>query len=85
MSRSAGTPSPDNDLAAAAPPGQEAPAAPTPPPTLADARAEGRRLLERIRQNRAKLQILAIGGVALGGIVCMALATLVIVWRLINP
>lgn len=34
------------------------------------------------RHNRAKLEILAIGAVAIGGIVCMVLATFVIIWRL---
>ena len=48
-------------------------------------RVDGRRIVAWARQNRAKLEILAIGGVALGGIVCMVIATLVIVWRLANP
>jgi len=31
------------------------------------------------RQHRARIEILAIGGVAIGGIVCMALTVLVII------
>ena len=36
------------------------------------------------RLNRSRLEILAIAAVALGGIVCMCLATLLIVWRMSN-
>jgi len=55
------------------------------PSGRADARAEGRRIVAWLRQHRARLEILAIGAVALGGIVCMVLVTLLIVWRQANP
>jgi alpha/beta superfamily hydrolase len=48
-------------------------------------RTEGHQIAAWLRQNRAKLEILAIGGIALGGIVCMVVATLLIVWRMANP
>ena len=52
---------------------------------MVDARAEGDRIAAWVRQNRALLEILAIGAVALSGIVCMVLVTLLIVWRQANP
>jgi hypothetical protein len=55
------------------------------PDGATNARTEGHRIAAWIRQNRAKLEILAIGGIALGGIVCMVVATLLIVWRMANP
>jgi predicted alpha/beta-hydrolase family hydrolase len=37
---------------------------------------------ERALQRRARLQVLLIGGVALGGIVCMMVVTALILWNL---
>ncbi len=55
------------------------------PGTLADARAEGHRIAAWVRRNRTRLEILAIGTIALGGIVCMVVVTLLMVWRQANP
>jgi len=65
-------------------PDREHAAEPTPasPGSPAESAPEGGRLLVWVRRNRARLEILAIGAIALGGIVCMCLATLLIVWRL---
>ena len=37
---------------------------------------------ELYRRNRARVDILVIGAIAVGGIVCMAIATALVVWQL---
>ena len=69
-------------------PADEAPLDETPPDGAPPERPEPPAIppptnpFELYRRNRARVDILVIGAIAVGGIVCMAIATALVVWQL---